>query len=57
LVERINKLEANNRMDDIWSYVLLGENTFNIFKDKGANAVEIFEYCKILKNELFGVLF
>jgi len=37
--------------------VLLGENTFNIFKDKGANAVEIFEYCKILKNELFGVLF
>jgi type III restriction enzyme len=56
-VERINKLNAEDRMDALWNYVLLGENTFAMFKQKGASALDIFEYAKLTKSETTGELF
>ena len=40
-----------------WSYVLLGEVTFESMKDNGANPSEMFEFCKVHENvvmELFS---
>lgn len=56
-VERINKLNAEDRMDALWNYVLLGEDTFAMFKQKGASALELFEYVKLSKSETTGELF
>lgn len=55
--ERINKLKLEDRMGKDWSYVLLGENTFNSLKERGATPTEMFEYAKITKSEVIGVLF
>lgn len=43
-------------MNCIWSYVLLGENTFYEFKDKGASTEEILEYAMMTKAKIEGTL-
>ena len=40
----INQLNGQDRMDSKWNYVLLGENTFRSFHDKGASIKEILDY-------------
>ncbi|MHB1687906.1 MAG: DEAD/DEAH box helicase family protein [Ignavibacteriaceae bacterium] len=56
-IERVNKLNPENRMGKEWSYALLGENTFYSFKERGATPTEMFEYVKINRNEVLGTLF
>ncbi|MEW6088919.1 MAG: DEAD/DEAH box helicase family protein [bacterium] len=56
-IDRINQLNPENRMNAEWEYVLLGENTFNSLKDKGASILEIFGYVRITKDKIDGKLF
>jgi type III restriction enzyme len=56
-VERVNKLNPEDRMEKEWSYILLGENTFEGLKQRGAIPTEMFEYCKISRSEVIGKLF
>jgi len=56
-INRINQLKPDDRMNAEWDYILLGENTFYSLRDKGAQAVDIFEYSKITKNKIEGKLF
>jgi type III restriction enzyme len=56
-IERRNELKPDDRMGVIWEYVLLGEKTFYSLRDKGASSVEIFEYARLTKNKIEGILF
>ena len=42
------------RMDCIWKYSLLGENTFYSMLDKGASIKEILEYTIVSEDEARG---
>ncbi|MBN2122450.1 hypothetical protein JW721_05365 [Candidatus Micrarchaeota archaeon] len=55
-VDKINELKAEDRMDSVWSYVLLGENTFYGMSKKGATTGEILEYAKLSKAKIKGTL-
>jgi type III restriction enzyme len=54
--DKINELKPEDRMNCIWDYVLLGENTFYEMKDKGASTEEILEYAKMTKAKIEGTL-
>lgn len=45
--KRINSLKPEDRMESEWSYILLGEVTFESMKDNGASPSEMFEFCKV----------
>jgi type III restriction enzyme len=55
-VEKVNELNPKERMDSIWSYVLLGEKTFGSMKEQGATTEEILEYAKLNKSKVKGTL-
>jgi type III restriction enzyme len=55
-VNKVNDLKPENRMNCTWSYVLLGENTFYEFQDKGASTEEILEYAMMTKAKIEGTL-
>ena len=55
-VDKVNELNAEDRMECTWNYILLGENTFDMLKDKGASAEDIFEYTKMNKAKIEGKL-
>jgi len=55
-VNKVNELNPEDRMGCTWSYVLLGENTFYGFSEKGANTSEILEYAKMTKAKVEGTL-
>lgn len=56
-VKRINELNPEDRMQNEWGYVLLGENTFYSMKESGATSTEMFEYAKLGESEVSGLLF
>jgi len=56
-INRINQLDPDDRMDSIWEYVVLGENTFYSLKDKGASISDIFDYTKITMSRVEDRLF
>lgn len=56
-VGRVNQLNPEDRMDVVWEYVLLGEQTFDSLSVKGASLPEICEYVKITKHKIEGTLF
>ena len=56
-VGRVNQLKPDERGNAEWEYVLLGERTFYSLSQKGASIPEIFEYSKLTKNKIEGVLF
>ena len=53
-IEKVNQLNSDDRMGCIWSYVLLGENTFYGMRDKGADLLEILDYATRTKAMLKG---
>ena len=53
-MEQINQLNSDDRMDCVWSYVLLGEKTFYGMRDKGADLLEILDYATRTKAMLKG---
>jgi len=55
-VNKVNELKPENRMSCIWHYVLLGENTFYEFQDKGASTEEILQYAEMTKAKIEGTL-
>lgn len=56
-VDRVNELKPEDRMDSVWSYVLLGQDTFYSMSKQGASTEEILEYAgKNLKSKLKGTL-
>ena len=56
LVERINELKSEDRMDCKWNYVLLSEKTFDMMKEQGADIEEMLEYAKLNKSKIKGTL-
>jgi len=54
--DKVNELKSEDRMDCIWSYVLLGEKTFYSMSEKGAATKEILEYAKLTKAKIKGTL-
>jgi type III restriction enzyme len=55
-VKKVNELKPEDRMDCIWSYVLLGEKTFYGMVEKGATTEEVLEYAKLSKSKVKGTL-
>lgn len=55
-VNKINELNAENRMNCTWKYVLLGEKTFYSMSEKGATTSEILEYNLMSKSKIKGTL-
>ncbi len=55
-INKINELNAENRMSSIWKYVLLGEKTFYSMSDKGATTSEILEYNLMSRSKIKGTL-
>lgn len=55
-LEKVNQLKSSDRMEAIWTYVLLGENTFYNMRDRGASLKEILEYAKMTKFKAAGTL-
>ena len=53
-INKINELQPDDRMNCVWSYVLLGENTFYGMRDKGADLLEILNYATRTKSMLKG---
>ncbi len=43
-INKINELDAENKMDCTWKYILLGEVTFYAMSSKGATTEEILKY-------------
>ena len=54
--DKINEIKSEDRMNCIWQYVLLGENTFYSMSTKGASTEEILEYAKLTKAKIKGTL-
>lgn len=55
-IDKINELKPEDRMNCVWSYVLLGENTFYGMSQKGAETSEILEYAMLTKAQVRGTL-
>ena len=55
-IDKVNELPPEERMDCIWSYVLLSQNTFEQMKKQGATTCEILEYAKLTKAKVRGTL-
>ncbi len=49
-VEKINKLPEEHRQGFVWSYVLLGEDVFYDFKNKGAAMKQLLDYATMRYN-------
>lgn len=55
--QKINELNQNDRMNSIWNYSIVDDNTFYMMKSKGASIEDILEYCKLTNNKIEGKLF
>lgn len=55
--KKINELNQNDRMNSIWNYSIVDDNTFYMMKSKGASIEDILEYCKLTNNKIEGKLF
>lgn len=55
-VNKINELNAEDRMNAIWNYVLLGENTFYSMSESGASTKEILEYEMMSRDRIMPTL-
>jgi len=55
-IEKVNELNPEDRMNCVWSYILLGENTFYSMSEKGADTEEILNYAKQTKSMYTGTL-
>lgn len=56
-LKKVNELNPEDRDRCKWSYVLLGEMTFDSMKDRGASISDMFEYAKLTKGKIEGTLF
>jgi len=56
-VQRVNKLNSENRMERVWEYILLGENHFYGLKENGASIDEICQLAKVTQANVVGKLF
>ena len=55
--KKINNLPQEERMNSIWQYVLLDDNTFYAMKTQGASTKDICEYCKLTNAKISDSLF
>lgn len=55
-IKRINSLDAKERMEREWSYILLGENHFYSLKENNASIEEICELAKVSEAKIKGKL-
>ena len=55
-IEKVNELNPEDRMNCVWTYVLLGEKTFYGMSEKGADTEEILNYATKTKSMLKGTL-
>ena len=56
-IKRLNSLDARERMEREWSYILLGENHFYSLKENNASIEEICELAKVSDATVKGRLF
>ena len=56
-IKKINELSIVDRMNSIWHYTILDDNTFYMMKDKGANLSDMLQYCELKQQKVSGRLF
>ncbi|MDR2642958.1 MAG: DEAD/DEAH box helicase family protein, partial [Planctomycetaceae bacterium] len=56
-IDRINELKPDDRMNAVWSYVLLTDTNFDELRSKNAGMTEILEYGKLTYAKNEGTLF
>jgi len=52
--ERVNTLQAEDRMERVWRYVLLGETQFYEWRDKAAGMAELLKFARVLGGVMPG---
>jgi len=55
-IDKINQLDSEDRMNAVWNYALLGEETFGSLTKNGANTRELLEYAIMTKGKIKGTL-
>ncbi|MBE3094106.1 MAG: DEAD/DEAH box helicase family protein [Actinobacteria bacterium] len=55
-IDKVNDLKPEDRLNCMWSYVLLGENTFYRMSEQGGTTQEILDYAKLTKSKVKGTL-
>ena len=55
-INKINELQPDDRMNCVWSYVLLGEKTFYGFSEKGGDILDILQYAELNKSKIKGTM-
>lgn len=56
-IKKINALDAGNRMNRTWEYVLVGECVFYSLSGSGATITDICNQCKVSYSVATGNLF
>lgn len=55
-VKKTNELPPEDRMDSTWHYAILDDNTFYMFKKRGASLEDILKYCELINSKISGTL-
>ena len=55
--KKVNELNSENRMNAMWSYSIIDDNTFYSMNTRGASTEDILEYCKLTNSKVEGKLF
>lgn len=50
-IKKINSLSSEERMNCVWSYVLLGEDVYYTMKKSGASIQQILDYAKLIRHD------
>ena len=56
-IKKTNELSPENRMNAIWHYAILDDNTFYLMKQKGSSIQDILKYCELTNSKVSGELF
>ena len=56
-IKKVNALQAKERMNRTWEYVLIGENVFYSLSGSGATITDICNHCKVSYSMATGHLF
>ncbi len=56
-IKKTNELPLVDRMNSLWHYAILDDNTFYMMKDKGASLKDMLCFCKLNNAKISGRLF
>ncbi len=56
-IKKINQLSSDDRMNSVWHYAILDDNTFYLKKSNNERLDDILKYCELNNSKVEGILF